>query len=159
MRITEEIRQHLAVLEVDGRLTPERVLTDAKRPDSPLHKHFQWDNEKAAEQHRLDQARTLIRTVKINLVINEVRIKAPFYIPDPSNSGREQGYSTVERLREDVVAARQALIAECERASAILRRARLVALAIGMDAEVDNVLMQVGMMRTRLENGPSEQTQ
>lgn len=158
MRITQEIREHLQFLEVNGRLTPERVLDDAKRPESPLHKHFQWDDQKAAEQHRLDQARDLIRTVKITVVVNEVRIKAPYYIPDPSKNGREQGYTNISTLRDDPASARQALILECERAAATLKRARLIAMALSLEDQIDNVLMHVAGLKAQLansENHPS----
>ena len=48
-----------------GRITPEQVLEDARDPESPLHNYFEWDVETAARQYWLDQARTLIRSVKI----------------------------------------------------------------------------------------------
>lgn len=50
----------------DG-LTPEVVVVDAIRKDSPLHKHFCWDNDEAAHRYRLEQARALIRHFKITI--------------------------------------------------------------------------------------------
>lgn len=46
-------------------LTPAQVLADARKPTSPLHTHFEWDNNAAAEAYRLDQARHLLRSVKV----------------------------------------------------------------------------------------------
>lgn len=43
-----------------GLLLPEVVVEAAKAKTSPLHKHFEWNNTKAAAQHRLWQARQLI---------------------------------------------------------------------------------------------------
>ena len=51
--------------EHDNRLEPEDVVAEARKRNHPLHKHFTWDNDKAAESYRLDQARALIRSIKI----------------------------------------------------------------------------------------------
>lgn len=46
-----------------GRLAPRDVLDAARPEDSPLHAAFQWDDSKAAEEYRLQQARTIIKIV------------------------------------------------------------------------------------------------
>ncbi len=51
-----------------GELTAEHVVAEAEDEDSPLHAHFQWDDEKAAHMHRLKQARDLIGSVEIKRV-------------------------------------------------------------------------------------------
>lgn len=40
--------------------TPEEILEKAKDPNSELHKCFEWDDKKAAEKYRLQQARTIM---------------------------------------------------------------------------------------------------
>lgn len=57
----------------DGTLTPEQVLADAKRKESPLHGYFEWDDRKAAMFHRLTQARELIASYEIVIADNPVR--------------------------------------------------------------------------------------
>jgi hypothetical protein len=59
------VGQHLDLLRQKrgGELTPADVVADARNPNSPLHPHFEWDDSLAAEQHRLSQARRLIRAV------------------------------------------------------------------------------------------------
>ena len=47
------------------RLTPAIVLAEAKDPDSPLHPLFEWSDHEAAEKWRLQQARQLIRSVRV----------------------------------------------------------------------------------------------
>lgn len=56
---------HLEMLKkrAKGELTPQDVLDDAKGHNSPLHSFFEWDDTAAAQQHRLNQARGLIRSV------------------------------------------------------------------------------------------------
>ena len=49
----------------DGELRP-RVVVEASRPeDHPLHPVFEWRDERAAQLYRDDQARHLIRSVRV----------------------------------------------------------------------------------------------
>ena len=52
-------------VESGGQLHPQAVVADARDPKSVLHPHFEWNDAKAAEAHRLDQARALIRSIRI----------------------------------------------------------------------------------------------
>jgi len=49
----------------DGVVEPETVVAEAADPESPLHAGFVWDDTEAARLHRLQQARSLIRSVII----------------------------------------------------------------------------------------------
>lgn len=82
---------HLEVLRAEGKgeLTPDAVVADARNPNSPLHSHFEWDNGKAAEQHRLAQARRLIRAVVVTYVMSDhpaVRTRAYTHIHEGETS-------------------------------------------------------------------------
>ena len=44
-----------------GWLKPEDVIEEARPAGALLHTEFEWDDSKAAHQHRLDQARELIQ--------------------------------------------------------------------------------------------------
>ena len=44
-----------------GTLNPEDVVKYARSPSSPLHEYFEWNDTDAAHQHRLYQARSLLR--------------------------------------------------------------------------------------------------
>jgi hypothetical protein len=48
-----------------GRVAPEDVVEYADDPASPLHSAFEWDDTVAAQQHRLAQARSLIKAVRV----------------------------------------------------------------------------------------------
>lgn len=82
------IGEHLALLAEQHKreLTPQDVLDDARNPNSPLHQFFEWDDNAAAEQHRLEQARGLIRSV-VAIYVREdkpaVRTRAFVHVPDP----------------------------------------------------------------------------
>jgi len=49
----------------DGELTAEMVVDDARKPSSPLHDFFEWDDTEAAGQWRLQQARVLVASIEI----------------------------------------------------------------------------------------------
>jgi hypothetical protein len=46
-----------------GAITPPLVVAEARPDTAVLHKHFQWDNTKAAQAYREWQARQVIATV------------------------------------------------------------------------------------------------
>lgn len=48
-----------------GKLTPSAVVDAARDKKSALHPFFEWDDVTAAEAYRLDQARSLIRVVRV----------------------------------------------------------------------------------------------
>jgi hypothetical protein len=54
-----------------GDITPEAVLKDARSRSSPLHDFFTWDDTKAAEKWRLQQAGYLLRNIEIEVVCND----------------------------------------------------------------------------------------
>ena len=62
-RIGEALAEIAAA--VDGHLTPHATVKAARDPNSPLHRHFEWDDAAAAEAYRLDQAREIIRLIRI----------------------------------------------------------------------------------------------
>lgn len=48
-----------------GTLHPQDVVAAARAPESVLHSLFEWDDRKAARQHRLDQATRMIAAIVI----------------------------------------------------------------------------------------------
>lgn len=57
----------------DGKLTADSVVTAASDPVSPMHDRFEWDDEVAAHEYRLEQARALIREFDIVIEDRQVR--------------------------------------------------------------------------------------
>ena len=52
-------------LEKKGGLTAEALVDVSRSEDAPLHNEFEWDNDVAAEKHRVSQARYIIRALVI----------------------------------------------------------------------------------------------
>lgn len=58
-------RELTRIYNRDGSVKTEVLLEDNTPEDTPIHDHFEWDNDKAAHEHRLDQARKIIRKGRI----------------------------------------------------------------------------------------------
>jgi hypothetical protein len=104
-----EVGAHLDLLrqQSQGELTPEDVLKDARNANSPLHSYFEWDDGAAAEQHRLQQARGLIRAVVAVYVSEDkpaVRTKAFVHINDPgAQHYRSADHAMSQKRTRDLV--------------------------------------------------------
>lgn len=146
----EQIRARLSELEKDGRLTPDAVVADAKKPTSPLHDQFEWDKGKAAYSWWLEQARTLITSVRVIQRTEQTTIKSVYYVRDPSAMAGEQGYVSVTSLRSDEDSARAALVDAFSAAGDMLRRARELAVVLSLDAEVDALISGVVELRGKV---------
>ena len=104
--------------EREGELVPSVVLAEASLPECPIHELFEWNDSKAAHQHRLNQSRKLCREVRIvyrehprKLYHCELQMK--------ERGGREGSYQLGEDLVTDEVrfqAAFDALVVRCDRA-------------------------------------------
>lgn len=138
----EAIRKRLEELEqANGdRLTPDEVVAEAKSKKSVLHDQFEWDDSKAAHQHRLDQARDLITSVRVVIHTDRTIVRGVAYIRDPNASGNEQGYVHIRTLRKEPDAAREAVINEVARVKDSMRRLKHLAAALDLSHEVEYML-------------------
>jgi len=140
----EAIAKRLAELTQlgGGRLVPELVIEDARPVTSPLHDAFTWDDTRAAHERRLDQARTLIRSVKINATVDRRTVSVVAYVHDPSDQ-REAGYVQTVSLVNDRQRALETLQREFTRIEGIVTRSRAIAQVLGLEGELDNLLANV----------------
>ena len=96
-RVRPDVAASLAALEDrQGRLVAEDVVAEASNPDNPLHTCFEWDNLIAGHQFRLEQARTLIRRVKIVVTICDTPIKVIKYVSDTGKDSRYQQWFKIK---------------------------------------------------------------
>jgi hypothetical protein len=71
-----------------GEIT-ERIIVDAAAdPASPLHEHFTWDNDLAADGFRMVQARLLVNRVKIHIVEGETLRIMPAFVSITNDTGK-----------------------------------------------------------------------
>lgn len=75
--------------EGGGRITPAAVVERAKSSNSVLHSFFEWDDSKAADQHRLWQARSLIGAVVVRSYKDQDTKPVRAFVNISGDGGRE----------------------------------------------------------------------
>lgn len=155
MSISREAIKRLEEIERrDDTLRPSAIVAEAQDPESPLHEYFEWDDRKAAADWRLNQARELIRKVRLVITTETITFNAPAYVRNPANSPGESGYIPVVKLRKNEDASRLAIIAEFTRVRDALSRARALAVALEMQDEIEGLLENVAHLRRHFEGDP-----
>ena len=134
-----------ACMDSRGRIIPERVVSKARDPKSPLHHQFDWNDARCANTKRLEVAAELIRRFKYTVVYNDIKLACPVYIHDPDSN--ESAYVETVVVAKDNAKARHTLEDELARIKGALHRAMVLAdvfqlsttfqqmLDIAMDAE------------------------
>lgn len=115
----EEIRK-----KSGGEVTPQQIVAKAKSKTSVLHALFEWDDKTAAAQHRLTQARTMLRSFEVHYEKREVKPHRVYEIHTVGKRGdatRPTTFATVEDLMKDPQA-RDRLIADAIRQAMAFRR-------------------------------------
>lgn len=95
-----------------GRMTPRDVVQEATTPRHPLHDFFEWNDQEAGEQYRIQQARQMIAHVRVRVVDDKggrKPFKAFFSVHDGENIGRV--YVAIERVQAEAVL-REQIIAQ-----------------------------------------------
>lgn len=144
--ISEELSR--IAIENAGKLTPDEVVKQAASKDSVLHDMFEWDDAKAGHNYRIEQARTLIRSVKVVVTTSTTQIATVAYVRDPSAKPDEQGYVSTVSLIGQTDLSRETLLREFSMAAAALKRARNLAKVFEMTDEVEAVVEKVETLTT-----------
>lgn len=133
--------------QVHGSVTPEIVVKESERADHEWHGRFEWNDSLAAHRYRLDQARALIRSVRIEIEYSSLIIKPPVWVHDPAADSNEQGYTRLLNLRRAKKQRAELMRQEVVRAVGNLRRAYQIALGIGeqeMAVQITTALSALG---------------
>ena len=96
MNLRDEL---LTIYKTNGSLTPAAVVDVARDPAHPLHGRVEWDDTVAAEKYRLDQARQLIRVVKVTETRGDTLLRTREFV----SVHREDGpsYVPIEEVKAD----------------------------------------------------------
>ena len=140
----------------DKCLTPEAVVQDARNPKSPLRAGFPdefWDDSWAAHQHRLELARGLIQTFRVEVTNVDRGYAAPLYVHDPDLPPKVQGYKNIASFAKDEEAGERLLEQEFARVVSLLERCAAVADNLGLRKRFLAMLRKVEVVRSALENG------
>lgn len=136
----EAIQAQLLKLRKEGALTAADVVADARRPDSPLHELFEWDDSVAAERYRESQARSLIRSYQLSVEYFDITVRAPEWVESPTKEAGEQGYVPLISLRDEPAQALEVLKDEFARVRSALQRARAVAITLGLQPQLRKLM-------------------
>jgi hypothetical protein len=139
----------------NGRLAAEDVVEAAKNPHHDLHDEFEWDDRKAAAQHRLDRARQLITYVTITVTHTPIKIVSPYYVRDPTKPSHAQGHIALTSSELRIADAKQILLNEFSRIESAIDRGRGVAAELektfpGMSDSLEGMLETIIELRDRL---------
>lgn len=149
-RPSAAVRAAIIDLERKGRLSAAQVVEAARNPASPLHACFEWADDVAAEGYRLEQARRLIRGVKVIVSESETTLAAPRYVRDSGKESAEQGYVSLDQVRGEPENAKAVLVYEFGRAAACCDRALRIADALGIEDETRDVCVKLRRLLARL---------
>jgi hypothetical protein len=116
-----------------GHVSPVALELAARSPEHPCHERFEWDNAKAGYQHRLDQARSLIASVRVVVRTETQVVRAIGYIHDDRLGRTAPGYIAVTKLRTQADASRELLIAEIGKVEALVGRVLTLAASLSLD--------------------------
>lgn len=95
------LNKHIEAVEAQHghRATAQEILDSARPKRSPIYHLFEWDNKKAAEEHRLGKARYLLRAVMVSYYIEKTRrtvdVRAHVFSP------RSQAYMSIREVLND----------------------------------------------------------
>jgi hypothetical protein len=85
------------IQNIYGSITPEILVNEAKKRKSPLHPIFEWDDTKAAENYRLQQARILLNNIQVTIVTDNESKNVSVY----EVTSVKEGYKSIDTFDSD----------------------------------------------------------
>lgn len=93
------IREELERLKASGVIRPADVVAKAADPESAMHSWFEWDDTEAAQQHRIWQARQLLRVFVTVETKNSKPVRA--FVSLGSDRSGDGGYRALADVLSD----------------------------------------------------------
>ena len=126
-----------------GSLSPSAVVDAARAEEHPLHGRFEWDDSKAGEAYRIEQARRMIRAVVTVINTGGAEIETRAFVSLSTTKGTPEPYININAVTNsrdlmDVLladarrdaesfAAKYAILKKCKPVVTAMRRAKLIA--------------------------------
>lgn len=109
-------------------ITPRMLIDEVKAGMWPqLFDFFDWDDASAAESHRLEQAKVLLR-IKVTLTVSPTStVRVPVMVSDPRKGGG--GYLSTVEVVSNVELSRMSMMAELMQIRRALFRSQQIAMA------------------------------
>ncbi len=119
-----------------GELTADMVIQDAKSPESPFHDSFEWNVERAAYQHWVHTANSIINGYRVSVTVDTVTLQAPVFVRSPEHNKR---FVRVDQMATERDIAKAALRREADRVYAALKRMQGLAAALGLTDSLKDI--------------------
>lgn len=146
----ELIRQAIAELaDANGVVTAKAVFEAARSANSILHGEFEWDGNAAIVALGMQRAAELIRTVRIEVVVDTHKIVAPYYVNDPRDD-KTGVYRPLISIKNEETIKHGVLINEISRIESAINRARAIVGVLDIQPEFEKMLASVNVIRTRV---------
>ena len=146
----ELIRQAIAELaDSKGNVSAKAVFEAARSPNSVLHGEFEWNGDSAVMQLGMQRAAELIRSVRVEVIIDTHKVVAPYYVNHPSSS-RSGEYVPVQAIQDDQTIKQGVLINEISRIEGAINRARAVVGILDVQQEFETMLSSISAIRAKV---------
>ncbi|MBA2526596.1 MAG: hypothetical protein H0V18_12580 [Pyrinomonadaceae bacterium] len=145
--IREAIHEVLIRLEQAGSLTPDAIIEEAQKADSPLHGEFTWDIEKAALITWRDQARRLISSFSIQLKVHRKEYRVQEFVELPGKELRTQGYISINTIKGKKELAAEFLEDQLKVASAYVVKTTDYAAVLGLRKRTEGIVQEIASLR------------
>lgn len=107
----DAVKELERIESIYGSLTPDNILKESYLEDSILHPLFEWNDNSAAQNYRLQQARNLLNNVTVKIIHNGEPRQISVY--EVVNLGEDRCYKHIESLTPtDIEQVKKATIRE-----------------------------------------------
>jgi hypothetical protein len=86
--------------ESNGQLHASTVVEESRAEDAPLHPVFEWDDGKAADEYRKNQARQLISSIRVVYESPDASRQSRMYVNVTTGGGRHY-MPSIEAMADD----------------------------------------------------------
>jgi hypothetical protein len=153
--LSEDAKQFIRELvNENGEITPQDLVEAARDDNTPIHGLFNWDDESAANEQRLNTARTILRRVTFARTTRSITLKVPAYIRNPNALARVQSYKLIEKIEQRSEEAREVLAMELKRIMGAIDRGRAIAGVLDLGDYFDEMLEMAQTVERILDGTP-----
>ena len=145
------VHDSLREMADQNQLSPRNVVDQAREETNVLHPLFEWDDNIAADHHRLDQARRLISSFEVIVTRGENRYRVQEFIEDIRKPEDKQGYVRLESIVDDRQAARDFIEREMRLAQNYTQKCVDFANVLGLRQRVETIVEHIDGLRNDIQ--------
>mgnify|MGYP000850528880 CR=1 FL=1 len=93
----DAVNELTRIQNIYGTITPELIVTAAEDEGSVLHKFFEWDDNRAAQLWRIQQARILLNNIQVSVISDGEAREVDVY----EVTSRKEGYQSIDTFTSE----------------------------------------------------------